>query len=88
MLYRHSSHQSRRTVLLIRICGARLEPPQAVEVEVGGERFNFYEGKTTGRMDFQVKSNGRIQAVAEDGTPYASVFMHQKCDEDNHQRNI
>ena len=40
-----------------------------------GGRFIFCEEKTTSRMiDFRVKSNGRIQAVAEDGTPLGGEF--------------
>ena len=45
----------------------------AADCSSGGGSFIFFEGKIMGGMDFQVKSNGRIQAVTEDGngTPLA-----------------
>ena len=46
----------------------------AADGSSGSGRFIFCERKATGRMDFRVKSNGTIQAVAEDGTPLGGKF--------------
>ena len=51
-----------------------VEPRWTVQVQVGAED-SFVDGKPTVRMDSRVKSDGKIQAVAENGTPLGGESM-------------